>query len=227
MIEIPLTSGSRALDAHLVSPEGDTTGAGLLFVHGLGSDQSGYLERARVAADELRCTCLTFDLSGHGASEGDWSKLFVKDHFNDVVAAYDVLTSRSDIDPERIGVCAASYGAYLTGRLITERPVARLLLRAPALYDDRVVETRLDRLQPSDPTVPAGRFFGDLAAFVGEVLVVEGELDETIPHRIIERYLEALTHGQHRVIAGATHQLTSEVWRNEFRRIILDWFRPL
>ena len=56
---------------------------------------------------------------------------------------------------------------------------------------------------------------------------MESENDETIPHSIIERYLRALERGQHRVIAGATHQLSSQVWRDEFRRIILDWFRPL
>jgi uncharacterized protein len=227
MIEVALTSGSRTLHAHVVSPEGEASGAGLVFVHGLGSDQHGYLERAQAAADQLGCTCLTFDLSGHGASEGDPSTLFVKDHLNDVVAAYDALSSRTELDEERIGLCAASYGAYLTGCLVAARAVARLLLRAPALYDDGVLETRLDRLRPSDPAVSARRFFGDLGAFDGEVLVVESERDETIPHRIVERYLQALRRGQHRVIAGATHQLTSEVWRGEFRQIILDWFRPL
>ena len=139
MIELKLASESRTLDADMVTPVGTTTSAGLVFVHGLKSDQQGYIERAQAAADKLPCTCLTFDLSGHGGSGGDWSELFVKDHLDDVVAAYDAVSAQPQVDGERIGVCAASYGSYLTGRLVAIRPVARLLLRAPALYDDRVL----------------------------------------------------------------------------------------
>ena len=71
MTELSLSSGGRRLDAELIAPEGPASGAGLLFVHGLGSSQRGYLERAAAAADQLGCTCVTFDLSGHGASEGN------------------------------------------------------------------------------------------------------------------------------------------------------------
>ncbi len=83
MTELALNSAGRRLDANLVAPEGAASGAGLLFVHGLGSSQRGYLERAGAATNELGCTCLTFDLSGHGASEGDLSEVLVGDHLAD------------------------------------------------------------------------------------------------------------------------------------------------
>ena len=227
MMELALTSGGRRLDANLVAPEGLTSGAGLLFVHGLGSSQRGYLERAGAAADELGCTCLTFDLSGHGASEGDLSELLVGDHLADVVTAYDTLAAQPSVEAERIGVSGASYGAYLSGHLIAIRPVARLLLRAPALYDDGVLDLLLRRLQPSRRMPEAAEFLGALGRFEHETLVVESERDETIPHRIVDTYLDALTHGQHRVIAGASHDLARDDWRAEFRQILVDWFRPL
>jgi pimeloyl-ACP methyl ester carboxylesterase len=225
MIELTLAAGSRSLSAHMATSE-VTSGAGLLFVHGLGSDQQGYLERAQAVAEELNCTSLTFDLSGHGASDGDPESLSISDHLDDVIAAYDALSNRAEVDPQRIGVCGASYGAYLTCRLIALRSVARVLLRAPALYDDGRFDTHLDRLA-SDPAARADQFFGVLASFDNDVLIVESERDETIPHRIVERYLQALRRGQHRVIAGATHQLTEQSWRENFRALILDWFRPL
>ena len=227
MTELTLTSGGRRLDANLVVPEGITSGAGLLFVHGLGSNQQGYLERAGAAADELGCTCLTFDLSGHGASDGHLSELFVGDHLTDVVAAYDTLAAQRSVEPERIGVSGASYGAYLAGHLIATRPVARLLLRAPALYDDGAVDLPLRGLHRTRRMPEADEFLGALGRYEHEVLVVESERDETIPHRIVQRYLDALTRGQHRVVLGADHALIEQRWRAEFRRIVIDWFRPL
>ena len=227
MIGLSIPSGSRSLAAYLVEPSGPASGAGLLFVHGLRSDQSGYLERAAAAADELGCTSVTFDLSGHGASPAEWSELFVEDSVEDLVAAYDVLVERGGVDLDRIGICGASYGAYLTGHLIDRRPVARVLLRVPALYGDDVLKTRLNQLSASDADVSASRFLASLSAFDGEALIVESERDEAIPHRIVERYVDAFVHGRHHLIKGATHQLTRPAWRREFMQLIVDWFRPL
>jgi uncharacterized protein len=227
MTELALNSAGRRLDANLFAPEGAASGAGLLFVHGLGSSQRGYLERAGAVTDELGCTCLTFDLSGHGASEGDLSEVLVGDHLVDVVTAYDTLAAQPSVEPERIGVCGASYGGYLVGQLTAVRSVARLLLRAPALYDDGALDLPLRRLRPSRRMPEAGAFLDALGRYEHETIVVESEQDETIPHRIVQQYLDALAHGEHRVILGASHDLARDDWRAEFRRIVVEWFRPL
>ena len=227
MTALPLSSGGRRLDAELVAPEGPASGAGLLFVHGFGSSQSGYHERAAAAVDQLGSTCVTFDLSGHGGSEGDLSELLVREHLADVIAAYDTLLAQPSVEASRIGVCGASYGGYLAGQLTSIRPVARLLLRAPALYDDGALDLPLRRLRPSRRLPEADEFLAALGRYEHETLVVESERDETIPHRIVQQYLDALAHGEHRVIVGASHDLARDDWRAEFRRIVVDWFRPL
>jgi hypothetical protein len=52
----------RALAATLVEPAGDSSQLrGLLFVHGLGSDQTRYRSRADTASQQLNAVCLTFD----------------------------------------------------------------------------------------------------------------------------------------------------------------------
>src|SRR5215470_17977274 len=124
---------------------------GLLFVHGFRSDQHNYQSRAEIAARELRTVGLTFDLSGHGThgSAVDLQSLTPRNHAADVTAAYDALVRNPVVDGSRIGVCAASYGAYLAVLLTRHRAVSRLLLRAPAMREDDEYDAPLEVVAPS------------------------------------------------------------------------------
>ena len=198
--------------------------AGLLFVHGRDSSQGGYATRAEAASSELGLTCLTFDLGGHGSSTGDRNRLSRSDHLQDLEAAYDRLRSTVGVDPARIGVCGASYGAYLTCMLIGTRQIRRLLLRAPALYYDQDTQTLPDkRDEPFSDSIA----LHNLHAFDGEILVLESGADEIIPHSVIETYLAASRRPEHHVIEGARHSLYKEEWNAVFIREILAWFKNL
>jgi uncharacterized protein len=231
-LEIRIPAGQRLLAGRLFEPEpadgalARTRGqAGLLFVHGYDSDQRGYRSRAEAACLELGLTCLTFDLGGHGKSTGDRLGLSRRDHLQDLIAAHDRLQAVRGVDPARIGVCGASYGAYLACLLTGERPVQRLLLRAPALADDDSATGAVaERQQVEEPASTALR---NLRDFDGDTLVLESAADEVIPHAVIDRYLEAASHGTHHVIPDATHALVREEWNAAFIREILDWFRDL
>lgn len=198
----------------------------MLFIHGLHSDQSGYQVRAEAAVKAFGLVCLTFDLSGHGHSSGVLGDLSPQDHLDDVVAAYDAL-ARELSPPRHVGVCGASYGAFLTLLLIAQRPVERLLLRAPALVADGDLKVPLRERRPATPT-NAAIALENLARFAGQVLILESGRDEVIPHRFIEAYLAAC-HGRasHEVIPDATHALTDEAWQRQFIDTILRWFQPL
>jgi hypothetical protein len=146
-------------------------------------------------------------------------------HFGEVLAAYDLLAARPTVDPERIGVCGASYGAYLTALLTAERPAARLLLRAPALLADDDFDT---------PIVSrTGRWGGDrskalerLRRYDGPVLVVESALDEVVDAATIDAYRDACRQGAHEVIPDAGHALAGPA-RAAFRELIVSWFAEL
>src|SRR5467141_2227572 len=56
---------------------------GVLFIHGLGSGQSGYRPRGEATARALDAVCLTFDLGGHGDSSGVRDELNPLDHLQD------------------------------------------------------------------------------------------------------------------------------------------------
>jgi uncharacterized protein len=222
--------GSRALSARRFAPR-DTrerqSGRGLLFVHGLDSGQTGYYDRARIAVRHLGAVCLTFDLGGHGGSDGSLQWLTPRDHLADVAAAYDLLAQDDLVDEVRIGLCGASYGAYLAAFLTLERQVARLLLRAPGLYNDQELDWSLATPRKSHPVDDASEIMRRLRHYSRDVLVLESQFDEVIPHAVIDAYLSALPNAQHAVIPGARHALDEEATRASFRSFIIDFFRKL
>ncbi len=226
--ELAIARGGRSLAAHLSVPAASTgESAGLLFVHGLHSDQIGYRSRAEEATARLGTTCLTFDLGGHGESGGVCEELSLRDHLGDVLAAYDALAGHARVDPRRIGVCGASYGAYLSARATAERDVSRLLLRAPALYADRDLDTPLRGLRSTSDRGVASGLLSALSRYEREVLIVESEHDEVISHATVEAYLSAFPHAAHHVIPETAHSLADDAARGAFLALILSFFEPL
>ena len=199
---------------------------GLVFVHGLRSDQAGYRERADACA-RAGITSITFDLGGHGASEGELEHFSLRDHLADLFAVYDTLASDLGVDASRIGLCGASYGAYLAVRTALERDVRRLLLRAPALYADGDFDVRLDRLRSTTDAAVAAGTLGEFAGYGGAVLLIESGKDEVIPHAVVEAYRSAFPRASYHCMAGATHALVEPAWRREFVELILSWFGAL
>jgi pimeloyl-ACP methyl ester carboxylesterase len=221
-------SGDRKLSGRFFGlDEGPYPRPGLLFVHGLSSDQRGYRQRAEATSAALGAVCLTFDLSGHGKSEGALGSLSPRDHLSDVLAAYDKLISHERVDGDRVGVCAASYGAYLAALLVARRPVSRILLRAPGLYDDSDLDTPLDQRRRSRGDARAPLLFQILNEFRGEILILESGKDTTIPHAVVEAYLNACPRAHHELMPEATHALTEPAWQETFLRIIIRWFGKL
>jgi pimeloyl-ACP methyl ester carboxylesterase len=232
MDPIVIQANGREVLGSVFVPQADPaapnrTYPGILFVHGLQSDQSGYQVRAKVAVRELNVVCLTFDLSGHGPRAGpaDLESLTPRDHLSDVMAAYDTLAAVPGVDKRRIGACAASYGAYLATLLTGRRSIDRLLLRAPGMYTDNQYRVPLTVSRRSRAGSSTSMLIETLKAFTGELLVVESGADEVIPRAVIDAYLDAFPAGRYVVIPDATHALVKQEWREFFLAQILNFFR--
>lgn len=202
---------------------------GVLFIHGLMSDQNGYLPRARRTANELRAACLTFNLSGHGDTRTSTrlESLTIRDHLQDITAAYDRLAGDYRVDSTRIGICGSSYGAYLAAILVQLRGVRRILMRAPAMHGDAEFTIPIGNLPGSRADVSPSTAASALAEFDGEILILESGADEVIPYAVIHEYLKVAPTARHRIIEGATHALTRPEWRSQFTDEIIEFFRPL
>jgi uncharacterized protein len=220
----------------LIAPA--TTIPGVLFVHGWGGSQQQYLARAREIA-AIGCIGLTFDLRGHARTEPQQETISREDNLKDVLAAYDELVNHPSVDASAIAVVGSSYGGYLAAILTALRPVRWLALRVPALYPDADWELpkkqlqklcdlhayRRRRIRPQD-----NRALKACAAFKGDILIVESEHDDTVPHATIQNYVEAAAHAHsltYRVIADADHGLSQETAQRAYTALLVSWFAEM
>ena len=206
---------------------------GILFVHGWGGSQQRDLARAKGIAS-LGCVCLTFDMRGHELTHERKQSVTREQNLADLVAAYDRLVSHPATDANNIAVIGTSYGGYLAAILSSLRPVKWLALRVPALYWDDEWETPkhlLDRQRLADYrhtfVQPQGnRALSACAEFEGDVLLVESEHDDFVPHTTLMSYRSAFVRAHsltHRIVDGADHALSKDSAQRAYTSILTGW----
>ena len=219
------------IDGTVITP--GTAMPGVLFVHGWGGSQEKYLARARQIA-ALGCVCLTFNLRGHAETEPQHETVTREDNLRDLLAAYDMLAGQPLVDKASVAVVGSSYGAYLAAILTELRPVRWLALRVPALYRDEDWSLPKQQLKKYELAAyrrlaispDENRALGACAAFRGDVLIVESEHDDIIPHPVIANYMAAFEKAHsltYRVIEGADHGLSEEPWQQAFTTLLVNW----
>lgn len=224
------------LDGTMLVPQ--TTVPGVLFVHGWGGSQEQYLERARLAT-ALGCVCLTFDLTGHGRTQSQQQSVTREANLNDLLAAYDLLAAHPLIDSSSIAVIGSSYGGYLATIMTELRSVRWLGLRVPALYLDegwttpkRALHVEHDLVAYRSRIVPSmeNRALRAAANFKGDVLLIESEHDQLVPHTVIASYLQAFLQAHsltYRVIAGADHGLSDAGSQRAYTAMLENWLSEM
>src|SRR5262245_1039138 len=207
---------------------------GVLSVHGWGGSQAHDLMRAREAAG-IGCVCLTFDLRGHERTAREWENVNRPTNLADLLAAYDWLAARDDVDASAMAVVGISYGGYLAALMSELRPVRWLALRSPALYRDEgwdLPKLRLHvgtdlaayRRQPIDAR--HNRALSACAAYRGRVLLVEAQHDEIVPHQVIENYATAFVQARsvtRRCVDGADHAFSQQASQKAYTGMLINW----
>jgi uncharacterized protein len=209
---------------------------GVLFVHGWGASQEQCLPQASTVA-ELGCACLSFDLRGHGPTIDQRNRVSREDNLTDVIAAYDWLANRNDVEKSSIGIVGTSYGGYLAAIATIKRSISYLVLQAPAIYrdpdwlfpkvklheDPALIVYRRSVVSPNDNVALQA-----CAAFTGDVLIIESQYDVIVPHPVSESYAAACAQARSltcSVIANADHGLSEERWRNEYTSMLTQWIK--
>ena len=208
---LPRADGGTVAAVHLSNPDARYT---ILFSHGnaenIGQGMD-FLERMRDAGFSV----LAYDYSGYGLSTGRPSE---RAAYGDVDAAYDYLTRRAGVPPERIIVHGRSLGGAVAADLAARRPAAGLVLESTFTSAFRVV--RMSSFLPFDRF----RTEAKLPRVRMPVLVIHGTDDEVIGFWHAER-LYALAPGprRHLWVRGATHNDLSWVAGERYWTALRDF----
>lgn len=235
LMKLNLKSGNQNLSANLIKPKNFKTPLpALIFVHGWKSDQTGNIKRA-IEISKLGFICLTLDLRGHGESEGNTEEFSREDHLEDIKSAYKYLADTKEVNRAKIGIIGSSYGAYLSAVATNFLEFEWLILRVPALYFNDKFNIPTDKLIKEDKN--AFTTFGltpenslalkGVANFPGDILIIESEKDEVIPHSVIENYLGVISDKRrltYKIIKNARHSLTDEKLDKEYLHLLKNWF---
>jgi len=209
--------------------------AAIVLVHGSGGDRTSLLFEAR-ALSKAGFGVLSFDLPGHGESEGEihWSEL----ERAALRAAVDWLSRRDDVDARRIGAFGFSLGGYVVAQVAPSEPRLRAVVLA-GTPSDPAAQARFQHRHFGPLTVlPAlfalrrGGMDLDVRArdFVGRIaprplLVVTGTDDGTVPRSMAdELYAAAGEPKELLVIEDAGHGDYGTVAPGRYEAALLAFF---
>ena len=149
---------------------------------------------------------LTFDLRGHGDSQGTAQDLGVM--LQDLRAAKRFLVGRSDVNQGRIGVAGASLGATLAAMLAADDPTIRsLALLSPSL------DYRGIRIEPAMRKVGS------------RPVLLAASAEDAYALRSARELQKDATARELQVLTSAGHGTTMLTRSPELVSSLVDWFR--
>jgi dienelactone hydrolase len=223
---VSFESYGRELQGRLFVPA-SASGYAVLFVHGFGARGRTCEQYAKKIA-QLGVISLTFDLSGHGDSEGRVEELSLNNNVDDVCSAYDYLASRAGslTDSSQIKVAGMSYGGNLAVIATTRKSITSLLLRSPPLYPKllfdkprglyTVDQALIAKPELDNPALKA------IQEFDGNVSLAVSEFDELVPGAVTDAYNLAAKNCTITIIKGASHSFDAAA-QEQFQPLVSLW----
>ena len=111
--DIRFASGDVQLTGTLISPADGSRHPAIVLVHGSGAENREYMLPWARFLIRRGMAVLAYDKRGVGGSTGDWNTASFDDLAGDVVAAFEYLKTRSDIDGGNIGLLGISQAGWI------------------------------------------------------------------------------------------------------------------
>jgi len=111
--DVHFDNGSIHLAGTLISPKIGAKHPALILVHASGAEDREYLLPLAHFLVRHGIAVLGYDKRGVGDSTGDWKSASFDDLAGDVVAAFEFLKTRNDIDPKQIGMLGWSQAGWV------------------------------------------------------------------------------------------------------------------
>lgn len=208
----------------------------LVFLHGFRSVHNGTKANALAAyAAQHRFGFLSFDLIGHGVSDGGFEQFRVSEAIHDAAGAIQAARRTG----QAVVIIGSSMGGWIGLEIARRRlvDVAGLMLIAPAVYALQQILADMDAAKKRDlarkgyveaeDRYAKGRryrltqaFFDDAAAQAPPaerlnipcpVRIVHGAADECVPLAHAEALSANIPHGRLHVIEGGDHRLSAHM----------------
>jgi pimeloyl-ACP methyl ester carboxylesterase len=122
-IEVTFRNGAVTLAGTLCIPRSAGRHSAVVILQGSGGESRWGTNR--YIADRFArsgIAALVYDKRGSGASTGDWKSSSYDDLAGDAIAGIDLLASRTDIDPKRIGLHGHSEGGIIAPIAAVQAP---------------------------------------------------------------------------------------------------------
>lgn len=237
MQHIRFTSDGQTIKGFVYKPHKLTEkNPAMLFIHGWNTRQQTEAHYAQTMAKKGFIT-MTFDMRGHGESEGKQTLMTRTNFLEDTKRAYDILKQMPDVDTDRIFVAGSSMGGYMAALLSSIRPVYALALRVPANYPDNGFDTQTLTEYTTSPERITWRnralaynesvVLRAIHTFKGRILIVESEFDKLVPHQTIENYMNAVQDKNlltYTVMKDAEHSISRDINKiDEYTDILSKW----
>jgi uncharacterized protein len=162
--------------------------ATVLFLHGNGGNVTNCAGAVSRLVEKLSVQALIVDYRGYGRSEGRPSEQGL---YEDAEAAYEELTERMGILPEKLIIYGHSLGTAVATELALRRRAAGLILEAPFTSIREMVQRAVPFLDPAELVSERYATEEKIARLERPLLVVHGTRDRTIPIDMGRRVFKA------------------------------------
>ncbi|ASS75993.1 alpha/beta hydrolase [Tumebacillus algifaecis] len=196
--------------------------------------------------EALGIACFRYDFLGSGESDGNFEEMTVSGEIAEAGAILDAVKADPRIDPERVILLGMSMGGLVASVLAGERPhdVHKLVLLAPAGEMYALVREVVDgvlaipdlQLYDYNGNLIGRSFAEDVKTlnvlqrakgFSGDVMMIHGTKDPTVPYQVSLDYQEVAYGGRAllHLIEGADHTFNKTSWEQDVIGKICDFLR--
>lgn len=189
-ISIPCLGYKIEADWH----EGTSNQRIILAFVGFGSSKQSNFELMAKLVAMTGMSALVVDFSGHGASPFDIDETVPAQHLLEATKAYDWI--RGHYPESAISVMGTSYGGFIAAYLSRFRPIEKLILRTPAIYEPGSLYTEhrfIDKVlvreyRQNSEALKHHPLFMQRSATDTDTLLVIHSKDESVPRETTDIY---------------------------------------
>jgi hypothetical protein len=216
ILETPADVELAYEDLHLPTSDGvkingwfvPLSGAQITFLwfHGNAGNLSHRVDQLRHIHHHLKLNILMIDYREYGRSEGIVSE---EGTYQDALASYDYLMTRTDIDPAKVIVFGQSLGAAVAVELAVQRKVYALIIEAPFTSIKDMARATLPWLPLGPLLTTRYDSLSKINRIEAPLLILHGNRDEIVPYSQGQRIFEAAREPKtFYTITGAGHNDT-------------------